>query len=459
MTFDGKKIKAAAAHAGLTLTDLAVKMGISRATLYAYVAGQIRPSEERILEVASITTLPVAFFAADGQTQSDRLEQILRLVDAMLTASNPHGAAELIDSHLDEVPANRRGDVFLRLGNAQIMEGSYQEAVPSLMRAKSEFTRIGDRHGAGRCSQSLGFCYAHIGPLSTAHAHFVEAEPLLNDADRWKPKVALAVVAERRGNYEDALRVIDRTQKSFSDPAVKLFCRGVRGNILASLASWPEVAKEEKEALAIAEELEVGDQIAERMIAISLAGVYLDDPKTEFNIALCLGYLKSSGDKGRQALLTVVRSLFALSQGRTDEATDFAMSALTQAIKGRYRRAELGAYLRLAEAALTDEKFDEAAVNFRKAAAYAESYEYASERDYAEASAAFVDARRGKKDSACEHLKRLQSIKGRKNALTLLFSELAEKLIGGERWHESMHREVAPSEIEFVPGLGRVSVR
>jgi len=201
MTFDGKKIKAAAAHAGFTLTELATQMGISRATLYAYVAGQIRPSADRIHEVAALTALPVSFFATDGEAKSDRLEQTLKLVEALLSSSNPQAAATLLEESLDEVPMDRRGEVSLRLGNAHIAGGAYQEAIPALMRAKNEFTRSGNRHGAGRAAQSLGFCYAHIGPLSTALSCFQESEALPNEAVRWKPRVALALGAERRGGF------------------------------------------------------------------------------------------------------------------------------------------------------------------------------------------------------------------------------------------------------------------
>lgn len=456
MTFDGKKIKAAAAHAGYTLTELATQMGISRATLYAYVAGQIRPSADRIHEVAALTALPVSFFATDGEAKSDRLEQTLKLVEALLSSSNPQAAATLLEESLDEVPMDRRGEVSLRLGNAHIAEGAYQEAIPALMRAKNEFTRSGNRHGAGRAAQSLGFCYAHIGPLSTALSCFQEAEALLNEADRWKPRVALAVVAERRGAFDEALRSIDKVQKSFSDPSVKLYCKGVRGNILASLSSWGDVYREETETLAEAERLDATDQIAERLIAIALASIYLEHPRTEFNIAQAMGYLKSSGDKGRAALFLVVRSLYALQCGDFEEARELAMDGLTIAIKGRYRRAELGAYLRLGEIALAEGNLNEAALNMMKAAAYAESYEYASERDYAEAVSALIDARRGRNEAAQAHLRKILFARGRRNAITAYFAEMASKLLKNEEWVSNSPVNFIPG-IEFVPGLSRTT--
>jgi len=457
VSFDGKRIKAAAAQAGLSLTELASKMSISRATLYAYVANTINPPEERILELAALTACSPEFFLKrpDAQAVMSQVDASLRLIEAMLSSADPRAALEVLDTVRREIPPDRRGDFLLRLGNGLVMEGSYEEAIGHLMRALSEFREAQERHSTGRVHQSLGFCYANIGPLERAQASFHEAELLLDDADKWKARVALAVVLERRGDFDGALSLVDRARRSSSSPHTHLYCRGVRSNILASLGLWAEVLAEEVDLLAEAEILGATDQIAERLIYAAAAAIFTGDQSIEFRVAQALGFLQAAGDKSRYAFFLTVRSLHDLAQGRLAGARKHAMNAMSLAIKGKYRRAELGAYLRLAEVALAEERFDEASLTLFKASAYAESYEYAAELDYANVLLHHISARIGGGTPAPPVQPQEER---RRGPIVSALAEESASILPDQIWTpNALMAKVAARGIVFLPGFTRTS--
>lgn len=62
-----KRVRAAAAYAGIPYNELAERLGMSDSTLRRHLAAKKRPFEQRALwqEVAEITGLPDAFFTVD----------------------------------------------------------------------------------------------------------------------------------------------------------------------------------------------------------------------------------------------------------------------------------------------------------------------------------------------------------------------------------------------------------
>lgn len=453
MTFDGKRIKAAAAQAGMSLTELATKMSVSRATLYAYVANTINPPEERIQELAQLTGCSPEFFLLrpDVQVVMTQVDASLQLIEAMLSSADPRAALGVLDAVQRDLPPERRGDLLLRLGNGLVMEGSYEEGIAHLMRALNEFRQARDRHSAGRVHQSMGFCYAHIGPLERAQTCFQEAETLLNEADRWKARVANAVVLERRGDFDRALSLVEKARRSSSSSQTHLYCRGVRSNILASLGLWPEVLEEEVDLLNEAEILGATDQIAERLIAAAAAAIFTGDPSVEFRVAQALGYLQAAGDKARYAFFVTVRSLHELSLGHLASARKHAMNAMSIAIKGKYRRAELGAYLRLAEVAMAEGRLDEATLTLFKAASYAESYEYAAEQDYANVLLAHISARIGGTEPEMAITPAKVEHRG---PIVSVIAEDTASILPGTVWSpDSMKNKLRAKGIAFLPGF------
>jgi tetratricopeptide (TPR) repeat protein len=379
-----------------------------------------------------------------------KVDASIKLVEAMLSSADPRAAARLLESCLTDVPADRRGELLLRMGNALVLDGDYQEAIPNLVRAIGEFQHKGDRHSTGRCHQSLGYCYAHVGPLEQSEGCFEIAESLLQAEDRWKPRVAMAVIAERRGEYSQALERVDKARSTSSLPHAALYCQGVRSDIYASQDDWARVHAEELRLVEEAEALGSTDQIAERLISVAFASIYTADPKVEFRVAQALGYLQSSGDKARTAYLLTVRSAYALSCSEATEAKRLGQAALKLAIHGKYRRAELRAYLRLAEVSLSEGNLVEARLTLFNASAYAESYEYASEKLYCDTLLAFIAALQGDRKTAEE---RSASVVSPSPIISALAAETARLLHNGNWDKRGMLDRLMESGISYLPGF------
>lgn len=408
LDINGKQIKAAATLAGYSLTELADKLGVSRSTLYAYVSGVLQPPKQRIRQIASLTGTNVDYFRQAGPAASPP-DDTLELVEAVLSSSNAFAAIPLIQARLDRLSERDRANTMLRLGNSLVIDGQYQEAIDWLIRARELFDALKDPHSSGRCSQTLGFCYANIGPLRRAQSCFEEAGARLNPDSRWKAQSALAVVAERRGDCEWGLALIKDVEAKFHEPAVALYVRGIRANILTTMGRWQDVYDLEIEALELAEKMEAKDQIGERLISLVFASIYTGRADTEARIAQASGYFQAHSDKARKSFYSTALSLYWLWKGDYTKAQREAERALESAIRGRFRRVEIAAYLRLAETSILTGRLKEALNYVRQAAAYSESYEYAGECDYAQSLTAYLAVQSGNTALAREHLASLEA--------------------------------------------------
>lgn len=450
----GKQIKAAATLAGISLTELADQLGLSRSTLYAYVSGVLQPPKKRIRQIASLTGTPLEFFL-NRDAAREAAEDVLRLADALLSGANPSAASALIESRLESISEEHRSGLMLKLANTLVLEGHYQEGLDWCVRARELFESQGDTHSAGRCSQTLGFCHANIGPLRRAQTCFEDAFARLNPDSKWRAQAALAVVAERRGDYADALRQIDEVGERQTDPPVTLYSLGIRANILSNMGRWPEVLDLETRALQLAEELDSRDQIGERLISLIIASVYTGSEDTDARVAQARGFFQAHADKARKAYFLVALSLYWLQRGEAEQAIRAAEEALEVAIKGRFRRTELAAYLRLAEACCCSGRRLEAMAYARQAAAYSDSYEYAGERDYAQAFVAYLAARSQDRMLAIQRLKSLDSRNTWSEVSPVVeLAAGARAIVGGQSWDtQAAIKGLQAKGLCFVPAF------
>ncbi|MBX3120543.1 MAG: helix-turn-helix transcriptional regulator [Fimbriimonadaceae bacterium] len=449
---NGKQIKAAATLAGISLTELADKLGLSRSTLYAYVSGVLQPPRKRLRQIAALTETPIEFFLSKDAGR-EAAEDALKLADALLSGANPSAASALIESRLESIADEHRAALMLKLANSLVLEGQYQEGLDWCIRARELFDSQGDTHSAGRCSQTLGFCYANIGPLHRAQACFEDAQSRLNPDSKWRARVALAVVAERHGDFSTALEMLDALESSLTDPALTLYSLGIRADILSNMGRWPKVLELEIKALQLAEELDSRDQIGERLISLIIASVYTGQSDTDAHVAQALGFFQAHTDKARKAYFLIAQSLYWQQKGEASKAFQAAEQALESAIKGRFRRTELAAYLRLAEIAFTSERLPEALSYARQAAAYSESYEYAGEHDYAQALVAYFAAKNQDRMLALQRIRSLDARSVWKEIPTI--AELvdgARAITAGEPWSDDdVAKRLSSKGLLFVP--------
>lgn len=407
-------------------------------------------------QIANLTKCSLGFFLyrPGAATNGESVESSLPLVESLLSGANPTAAAEFMDRHLESLPEERRGDLLLRLANALAMEGSYQEAIDWCLRARNIFENKRDLNSVGRCHQTLGFCYTNVGPLKRAHICFLDAESRLQPSSKWKAKVALAVVAERRGDFDGGLKILKEVE-GIDDPSARLYASGVRANIMGNLGQWSKVLEIELDSLGLAEELGAKDQIGERLVSIAQASIYTRAADVGCKVAQATGFFQSQTDAARKAMFQTVQSLYFLHQGDLAKATTYADAALEAAIRGHYRRAELASYLRLTEIALKESRNADALAQALKAAAYAESYEYACEGDYAESIAALLLAQKKDMGHAARQLSALDARRSWKSTSpTKEIVAATRALMAGESSSiQDLVDSVHASGMAFMPGF------
>lgn len=379
----GKRIKLAAGEAGLTIKEVAAAVGLSTATLYAYIAGSLEPSSTRLKEIAKVTGKTVSYFTGDPE---DGEFPELTMADALLSGPNVDGALALL-TQVSEMGKSRlnsaqEAHVRLRLGNALLYAGRYHEATLELLRGKESFQAQGRKHEMGRCAQSLGFCFANIGLLEQAESSFEQALANLDEVDQWKPMASLVVVDERVGRFSSG---IERARSlRTGDPISTLYAAATEADIWATLGDWERALALEREALSIAFEHRFSDQIIERLVRLGHA--YLELARFS-DAAECIGRAKLAGtvqgDRARLTHLKVVESMLLSVLGKLSEAERIAKEALDEAISGDYRRAELGAYLGLSINFVRQGRVEDAKEFAGRAAIFAKKYVYAGERDLA----------------------------------------------------------------------------
>lgn len=385
--FDGKRIKAAAAQAGMTLSDLATHLEITRSTLYAYVAGTIQPPKSRVRQIALVTGTDEAFFTGEGALarEAEDARTRIRLAEAMLVGSDPESAAAILCEVAGDTDPAEQASLSLRLAAAFVASGQYTAAIPWCYRAKEGFATVKDQHGMGRAAQTIGFIFAHIGPLSSAERAFREAEKLLDLEHKWKARVAFAALDERRGFLTESL---DRTTElllteTASQPRLYALC--ARADALARLERWDDAEVVESEALEVAIRLGARDQVGERLIARCLIAIYRREPELDAWLARAEGFFMGSPDRGRRAHFLSVLALAQLQSSNLESADATAKQALNLAIEGQYRRAEITSTLRLAQIAALCGQMDEAKARADQAEALSRAHEYATEGWHASA--------------------------------------------------------------------------
>ena len=164
--------------------------------------------------------------------------------------------------------AERLGDTegmaraALAIGQVQVRESRFEEAVPALLRATAAFAAIGDAMGASRATTALGMIDVHQGRLDTAIERFTDVLRTMEGVDDpARHGIALdnlSVAYIRAGRLEEAL---DCQQQSLAlaQESGDIY---TRANVLGNMASVHQQRGAADEALRAAQEsLELGEQL------------------------------------------------------------------------------------------------------------------------------------------------------------------------------------------------------
>jgi len=354
----GRQIRIAANNAGMTLKTLGQKLGVSKPTIYAYATGALHVPENRLKSIAEITGHDIEFFSSPPAEEGQDLGNQLKLIDATLSPPDPRTASRLalavIEREPDSDDALELAKLSFRAGNALLQHGDYLDAIQQLEHARRCFLKLGYVDFAANASQSLGFCYINLGRLEKAKDSFAYARDHLPPDQRWMGLIAMAALAERLGEFDQAGRELEKllqTKKLQPEPLAYVIAN--LATLRCSRTDWQGALPFIEQALSAAHQNRQADLCVEMLVLLSQVlsreGRFAQASE---NLIRAYDIVLGLGDQSRQALVDAAWAELAMFAGELEEARSRAVSALSLATRGGYLRSE-GVSLRvLAETAL-----------------------------------------------------------------------------------------------------------
>jgi len=186
-----------------------------------------------------------------GQCFSDR-QVWEQAVHHFLAAEDFDGAARLIAQHGDKWIAS--GAIGALASVADALPATALEANPRALIHRAEVARLRGEYDAA----------SSLFRRATSLLHKVEDREGEAEAQH-----ALAAIARRQGDYDQAFVYLDRAAKLSEDhSAVRMKCGNTRGLCLVALGQWTTAEREFREALQLAEERD--DENFARLVAHNL---------------------------------------------------------------------------------------------------------------------------------------------------------------------------------------------
>lgn len=387
----GRRIQVAVEEAGLSLAEVAQRIGCSRALIYQYVSGQVLAQPDRLQAIAQLCGRSLAwFYAEEGETLPavERDAELARLraeLDAERLAFERSRSRELV-GHLQlladayegppDLEALRRtcerlvertsdlgdpaqvAEAELRLGNACYALGDYDAARSALARAVDGFRGLGleDRERAAR--QTLGAALAGLGERDRALAEFEAALAGGSFSHQWRARLGRADVFEALGRGDEALAELAAAEELIASQAespergwAELYVAAATVNVYLLHDDFPLAVERARACLPLAEELACVAQLVEARLNVGYGRLRLGqwgEALESFDDALRLARL--TGDRERAAVAMACRAELLAVLGRHDEARVGGKDALAAALAMGSARGEIFAHLALSEA-------------------------------------------------------------------------------------------------------------
>lgn len=398
----GQRIQQAVERAGLSIEELAGRIGCSRALIYQYLSGSTLAQPDRLQQIAVECGVPLTFFYADAPPEPAALAPsetpstpVAPAVEALLPpAPTPQEvAARLNDSlrSLQELAEAQEGPPDLRalastcerivslaaqlgdrqalaraqrrLGTARLNLGEYPRAAEALSQAVALAIEASDAESEMAARQSLGAALLMMGRAAEAREQFLLTATSALLRNRWRGTLALGGLHEMHGEYARAMQRIDeaatlleegeaRGEISASELALgRLYVNTNRTNVYMNGGDFAEARALAERRLQEAELIGNADQSLEARFDIAWCHFFTGRwAQAHEGFALMLQLARFAGDQGRETIARAWLGIFHAASGDFDAAIAQGKDALALALSRGDRRAELDAQLALADA-------------------------------------------------------------------------------------------------------------
>ncbi len=403
----GQRIQRAVERAGLSIEELAGRIGCSRALIYQYLSGTTLAQPDRLQQIAAECGVTLTDFYSTSedftpaprratppavvpapvtpavmppsQEVSVRLNESLRTLQELAGAQESPPDYRALASTCERILslAAQVGDrvvqaaALLRLGNALLSIADYPRAAEALSRAVSFAQEIGANATETSARQSLGQALYQLGRTEEAGEQFARIAAGADFQGRWQGTLSLGSIHEQRGEYRQAMQRFDEAANILEEGEANgtvrpetvaiglLYVNANRTNVYLDEGDFQGARPLAEKCMADAESL-------------GIAGQYLE---ARFNLAWCdfsvgrwaqaypaltnlLQLARFIGDQGRETMSRAWIGILLAAAGDRDAALAFGKDALAQALSRGDRRSELYAQLALADAYSGDRQRD-----------------------------------------------------------------------------------------------------
>lgn len=396
----GQLIHKAVERAGLSIEELATRIGCSRALIYQYLSGTTLAQSDRLQQIAVEVSVPLSYFfqtpgddgrktrrQGDRSDSTDRFrERVVHLEELARAQESPPDWDGLVStcerivslaSPLDETSIEARA--LLRMGKARCHTGEYARATASLQRAAALFGTLNDAGGEADARQALGHALLATGKTGDARAQFEWlAQSGLWQA-RWTGTVSQAGALEEMGDYrhamekcDEAAAILDESQNTAEVRRGTLYVNANRVNLYLACGDFESARTLSERCRDEAEALGIVDQNLEARLNIGVCATFQGQwaaARTTLNSALQLARLV--GDRSRESLARATLAILLAAMCDCDACIREAKDALASALSQGDHRSELFAQMALADAYFAIDRESEARYHANQAVAVA----------------------------------------------------------------------------------------
>lgn len=394
----GERIKLAATSAGLTLKELARRVGCTSSLMYQYVRGITNVPDETLQQIAKTTGVVMDFFDPDKDPRAalampgdpgsaerlemgvpvDRVTADMRQLQKLAEAYEEPGrnVAALIGTlnqmlALARVRSDRQQEAWVlwRLGTLHRDAGQCEEAQRMLGEAENLFADEGLDTYRARVQLDVALTMGELGFTDSA-ASILESVAAMGDPDlSWRALMNLGNLYYRAHRLEDALRAFSRAAGALEDvDAEQREGEGVphlissvadiamdTGHYETALALWTRTlarAAEERKSEVFIEALLNTAQACQNVGKISEARQRLEQ-------AVMLATFMFA-DPNRVGVARALLADVMVALGSLDQAREEARAAMKSAMKGGAPRGMILASLAVAETSMAAGQLEEA---------------------------------------------------------------------------------------------------
>lgn len=400
----GQRIQRAVERAGLSIEELAGRIGCSRALIYQYLAGSTLSQPDRLQQIAAECGVPLTYFysetdpnadvstdsdsdsSGDGRTDSvsrphpgivesadvaERLNQTLRSLNALADAQEGPPDYRELASTCERIYllAGQVGDRLaqaktqFRLGNACLRMADFHRASTALRGAIDLARDLGEKELEADARQSLGNVLVSLGNFAEARVQFEFCAAGKHTSGRWKGTLSLGSVNTLYGEYRQAMERFDeaaaiideaeaaRTYSAREASIGMLYVNGNRTNVYINGGDFETARPIIQSSLLTAEAYGIADEHLEARLDLAICDFYTGRWSSAYRgLNSMLQLSRFVGDQGRETMARAWLGILQAASGDFGAAIGSGKDALSMALSRGDRRAELYSQIALADA-------------------------------------------------------------------------------------------------------------